>query len=176
MKSEAPIFETIEAGQYYADFADIKEFTSEFGRTFRWFFNVYVDGKVISMSDLSSAEFTPKAKARGWVQTMLGREVEPGEIVDYDTLFGTRVLLVVAINDAGYNRIELMTKPTDQPIAQQVVEAQAAPAGGPEGQPILIAGDQKVATSGPAAGQVPPEPPPPPPPEQPFVNPDEAPF
>jgi hypothetical protein len=82
----------------------------------KWTFEVY-DGSPegIVMTAASSTALGPKAKARPWVEALLGRRLEPGEEIDTDTL-APRDCQVVVKNDpdAGFARITDVLPPRPQ--------------------------------------------------------------
>lgn len=72
-----------------------------------WKFHVYDSKEGQEMTAASSTAFGPKAKARQWVEGLLGRKLDPGEELDTDTLC-PRDCQVVVKNDpeTGFARIQ----------------------------------------------------------------------
>lgn len=73
---------------------------------FKWTFHVYDSEEGQEMSAASSTAFGPKAKARQWIEGMLGRKLDAGEEIDTDAL-APKDCQVVVKNDAesGFARI-----------------------------------------------------------------------
>ena len=61
----------------------------------KWTFSVYDGAEEKEMTAVSSCALGPKAKARGWVEALVGRRLEPGEEIDTDTLSPKDCLLVI---------------------------------------------------------------------------------
>lgn len=72
----------------------------------KWTFHVYDSEEGQEMTAASSTAFGPKAKARGWVEALLARQLTPGEEIDTDTI-APRDGQVVVKNDpeSGFARI-----------------------------------------------------------------------
>jgi len=73
------------------------------------------------MSVPSSYNFTPKSKARGWVESLLGRKLEIDEEIDTDTLCPTDCQVTVKNDPAsGFARIvDVMGKRRARPQQRQ---------------------------------------------------------
>jgi hypothetical protein len=52
----------------------------------KWTFSVFDGAEEKEMTAASSCALGPKAKARGWIEALVGRRLEPGEEIDTDTL------------------------------------------------------------------------------------------
>jgi hypothetical protein len=82
----------------------------------KWIFHVYISEDGTELSAASSMAFGPKAKARGWMEALLGRKLAPGEEIDTETIC-PRDCQVVIKNDAtsGFARIEDVMAPRRRP-------------------------------------------------------------
>lgn len=60
-----------------------------------WTFEIATKTGSVTVKATSSTSFGVKAKARVWVEALLGRALEVGESVDTDDLLGQRCLVVV---------------------------------------------------------------------------------
>lgn len=93
---------------------------------FKWQFQVYDSEEGQEMSAASSMAFSPKAKARKWVEALLGKKLEPGQEIDTDTLCPKDCQVVVKNDpDSGFARIQDVlgqrrTRPTKTPTTDGV--------------------------------------------------------
>jgi hypothetical protein len=94
----------------------IEESGGKFGAQRKWTFLVEHDGKIDSLSGLSSTNTSPGSKSYQWLSALLGKEPQVGE--RYEDPTGTRVLLQLKKNDKGYMKIEAVL-PFEEP--QQVL-------------------------------------------------------
>ncbi|MDW8059231.1 MAG: hypothetical protein RMK01_04075 [Thermomicrobium sp.] len=70
------------------------------GRTFLvWSFEVRARAGTTTVKATSSASFGPRAKARGWLEALLRRPLQPGETIDTEDLLGLPCLLVVGTRE-----------------------------------------------------------------------------
>ena len=71
-----------------------------------WTFHLYDTEEGQELTAASSTNFSPKAKARMWMEAMLGKKFEPGEDVDTDSLCPKDCQCVVKNDpDTGFARI-----------------------------------------------------------------------
>lgn len=74
---------------------------------FKWLFHVYDSDEGQEMSAASSMAFSPKAKARKWIEAVLGKKLEPGQEIDTDTLCPKDCQVVIKNDaDSGFARIQ----------------------------------------------------------------------
>jgi hypothetical protein len=91
---EAPL----EPGEYPATLRAIEERANEQGGYLIWKFAVQTpQGQDVEVGVLSSMKCTPKAKARGFIEALLGRPMKPGEEFAPAILYGKPCRLVVSI-------------------------------------------------------------------------------
>jgi hypothetical protein len=109
--SQAPL----PAGVYPATLATIEERETMYGPGLRWCFRIEADGRELSIGALTSAKFSPTAKARQFAEVMLGRALASGEGIDLDSLYGRacRVVVTVAerVDHSTVNNIETVLPP-----------------------------------------------------------------
>jgi hypothetical protein len=85
----APDYTPVPSGVYRARFEGTEERDSERGGYVRWGWRIVEDEFADRMVfGNTSTNFGPKAKARGWLEAMLDRPIDPGEEVDPDDLTG----------------------------------------------------------------------------------------
>jgi hypothetical protein len=104
MKFVATGYEVVPPETYPARFVGVEQAHSEQSSRYylRWEWDVTTsEGDLLTVSDLSSLKFGPKAKARAWVEGMLGRSMETGEEIDLDDLVDTPCRLVVGVKKGG---------------------------------------------------------------------------
>ena len=74
---------------------------------FKWLFHVYDSEEGQEMTAASSTNFGPKAKARKWIEGLLGKKLEPGEIFDTESICPRDCQVVIKNDpDSGFARIE----------------------------------------------------------------------
>jgi hypothetical protein len=123
-------FEVVQPGSYRAQIGEITEIETSYGNSYRWdFWPIIEDGSQQKVTDLSTTSFTTRSKAYKWTAAALNRQPAAGENIDFGTLAGKWVQIVVSINENGYNKVE-MVSPDTQP-APAAVPAQAPPAAAP---------------------------------------------
>lgn len=93
----------INDGTYPAVVEAIEAGTGSFGPQRKWSFLVEHDGKIDSISAITSANLGPRSKAYGFLSGILGRQPKAGEAIDDPT--GTRVLVTVEHNEKGFPTI-----------------------------------------------------------------------
>jgi hypothetical protein len=71
----------------------------------KWTFHVYDSEEGVELTAGSSQRFGPKAKARLWVEALLGRKLDEGEEVEMATLAPRDCQTVVKRDDKGFARI-----------------------------------------------------------------------
>jgi hypothetical protein len=109
MKFVANGYEIVPPRTYPARFLAVEQGYSEQrgGHFLRWKWQATTpEGELVTVSDLSSLKFGPKAKARAWVEGMLGRSLAIGEEIEPDDLVDTPCRLVVGVKkgDDGIER------------------------------------------------------------------------
>jgi hypothetical protein len=94
----------------------------------KWTFSVYDGAEEKEMTAASSTALGPKSKARGWVEALLGRRLEPNEQVDTDQLCPKDCLLVVKNDvDTGFAKVIDVLPPRPR---RQATKAVSQPTGG----------------------------------------------
>ena len=81
-------FTQLEEGTYEARLNRVELITTEFGKSLRWIFDVYVDEDeedTVEVSGVSSIKFTDKSKAYRWF-TALGGKVRDGKVYIEDVI------------------------------------------------------------------------------------------
>ena len=106
---------SIKAGTYDARLKAIEGFKATFEGEerdlIRWTFEVAVDEGVEELDGVTSMATGGKSKMRGWVTSLLGRQPEAGEKLGKLGLVGKVCMVVVALNDAGYPKIDAVLPP-----------------------------------------------------------------
>jgi hypothetical protein len=110
VRLRAEDYEVLPAGIYAVRLVAVEARESDGGVYLRWLFEVEdAEFGGATLSAVSSARLTPKAKARQWAEVFLGRKLERGEEIDFDELIGRRALASVIAterNGATYNTVE----------------------------------------------------------------------
>jgi hypothetical protein len=92
----AETYEPLPPGQYPGQLLDIESRESANGQYRRWGWEIlegpYAGRKVYANT---STNFGPQAKARQWVENILGRELEAGEHIGIEELVGDKHHLMV---------------------------------------------------------------------------------
>jgi hypothetical protein len=115
---------TIEPGTYAATFAGAEERASDSFGTF-WLWRFTVDD--VEVAGISSPKLTKTAKARAWAEALVGRPLEPGEVVDFETLTGRPCTVVVEHNGAGFPKVvDVRPAPRPEPIDETLAFAEVA--------------------------------------------------
>lgn len=99
------IVPVIPAGIYPATFEGIEQGHNDNGTYWLWRFKARNGNEDVEITATSSPRITPRTKAAKWLLGM-GTAVEVGKDIDFGSLVGTPVQLVIIINDAGYSRID----------------------------------------------------------------------
>lgn len=99
------IVPVIPAGVYPALFQSIEEATNDNGSFWLWRFLARNGDEDVEVTATTSPRITPRTKAAKWLAGM-GQVIETGVDVDFDSLLGMPVQLVIIINEAGYSRID----------------------------------------------------------------------
>ena len=94
----------IEDGRYSAVLESVEAGTGSFGPQRKWSFLVEHDGKIDSISVITSGNLGPRSKAYLFLSGLLGRAPKAGESIDDPT--GTRCLVDVTHNEKGFPTIE----------------------------------------------------------------------
>lgn len=82
---------TVETGSYDAELIRIEEINTQFGKNWRWVFQVSDPEKgEVEISGMTSRNFSQNSKAGGWVMIMLGNK-KPGTQFDLEQLIGCYV-------------------------------------------------------------------------------------
>jgi hypothetical protein len=104
-------------GLYRASLDMIEDKDGEHGTYLVWTFVVeQPDGRTVDVTALSSAKFSPKAKARQWVEALLRRTLHAGEEVDTDLLIGRECQILVdlqPLDDGGSRNVVDRLLPLD---------------------------------------------------------------
>jgi hypothetical protein len=89
-------YQPLPPGLYIGELLDVESRESDNGEYRRWSWEI-VEGPHIGQKVYanSSTNFGPQAKARQWVENILGRELEAGERIDIDDLVGGKHHLMV---------------------------------------------------------------------------------
>jgi hypothetical protein len=89
-------YDALPPGLYVGELVDIESKTSANGEYRRWSWQIaegaYAGRKVYANT---STNFGPQAKARQWVENVLGRELETGEPVGIEDLVGEKHHLMI---------------------------------------------------------------------------------
>lgn len=100
MTFEIPQTVEIDDGVYPAVLENVETAEGNFGQYRKWSFLVDHDGKVDSLSALTSANTGPKSKSYAWLTVLFGKAPQAGEKLESPT--GTRVLVTITHNDKGF--------------------------------------------------------------------------
>lgn len=93
---ESAGFVDLEEGTYEAKLDRVELITTEYGKSLRWIFDVYVDEddvEAVEVSGMSSIKFTDKSKAYKWFSA-LGGKVKDGKI-RLDDIIGNECLVEI---------------------------------------------------------------------------------
>lgn len=104
MPFEIPSHTTIEPGTYKAQLERVDTDEGSFGTYRKWYWLVEADGKLESLSALTSAHTGPRSRSYQWLTALLGRAPQAGEKLEDPT--GKTVLVTVGKNDKGFNTVE----------------------------------------------------------------------
>ena len=74
----------------------------------------------------SSMNFSPKAKTRLWVESILDRRFEIGETFDYEKFCPKDCQVTVRKNENGFCRIEAITGVPKRPVGRVAASPPAA--------------------------------------------------
>jgi hypothetical protein len=101
----------LDPGVYPAQLVGIEERSSDHGGYLLWHFSILdQDDPDLTVNAISSAKFSPQAKARKYAEALLNRPIKPGEELKAAQLYGEYCQLVVSVNtlDDGstVNRVE----------------------------------------------------------------------
>jgi hypothetical protein len=96
---------------------------------FKWTLHVYNDTEGVEMTATSSMRFSPKSKARVWVESVLDRRFETGEDFDYEAFCPRDCQVVVKKNENGFCRIEAIMGVPKRPTGR----VGGSPSVGPSG-------------------------------------------
>jgi hypothetical protein len=100
---EIPTTVEIADGTYPAVVESIESGTGSFGPQRKWSFLVEHDGKIDSISAITSGNTGPRSKAYAFLSGLLGRAPLAGEKIDDPT--GTRCLVTITHNEKGFPTI-----------------------------------------------------------------------
>jgi hypothetical protein len=98
----------------------------------KWTFQVYSSDEGVELTAGSSVRFGPKAKARLWVEALLGRKLDTDETIDTDKLAPRDCEVVVRRDEKNFARIsEVLPVRRRRPATTNTprVAATAAPDG-----------------------------------------------
>ena len=99
------IVPVLPAGIFPATFEGIEEANNDQGTYWLWRFIARNGDEDVEITATSSPRITPRTKAAKWLAGM-GVAIEVGQDIDFGSIAGIPVQLVVIINEAGYSRIE----------------------------------------------------------------------
>jgi hypothetical protein len=99
------IIPVIPAGIYPATFEGISAAHNDTGAYWLWKFIARNGDEDVEVTATSSPRITPRTKAAKWLAGM-GVAIDVGTDIDFGSLQGMPVQLVIIINEAGYSRIE----------------------------------------------------------------------
>lgn len=99
------IVPVLPAGIFPATFEGIEEANNDQGMYWLWRFIARNGDEDVEITATSSPRITPRTKAAKWLAGM-GVVIEVGTDIDFGSIAGIPVQLVVIINEAGYSRIE----------------------------------------------------------------------
>ena len=114
---EIPTTVEIADGTYTAVVEAIEPIQTSFGASRKWSFLVEHDGKVDSISTITSNNTGPKSKAYAFLQGIHGRPLRAGEKIADPT--GTRVLVTIGHNEKGFPTVTAVARHEDP---QQTIE------------------------------------------------------
>lgn len=99
------IVPVLPAGIYPATFEGIEQANNDTGMYWLWRFIARNGDEDVEITATSSPRITPRTKASKWLAGM-GVAIEVGHDIDFGSLVGMPVQLVIVINETGYSRIE----------------------------------------------------------------------
>ena len=118
---KAPDYTPVPSGIYPGRFEGTEERESERGGYVRWGWRI-VEGKLAGRMVFgnTSMNFGPQAKARKWLESMLDRQIEPGEDVDPEDQIGKTYTIRVenTVPDSQgrvYDNVADVLGPVDDP-------------------------------------------------------------
>ena len=99
---------SLEPDTYEASLREVEDREGGFDGTgyFRWQFSVKHDGGEVVVGQNTSKKFSPKSRAYGLTEGILGRPPAKGEVIDFDAMKGTPCRLLIGLDDEGYNVVE----------------------------------------------------------------------
>lgn len=108
MPFDIPNTVDIPEGSYTATLERVEEAEGNFGKYRKWHFLIDVNGKLESLSSLTSANTGPKSKSYIWLTALMGGVApQAGQTIEDPT--GSRVIVRIAKNDKGFsNVVELL--------------------------------------------------------------------
>jgi len=116
------IVPVLPAGIYPATFEGISLATNDSGTYWLWTFIARNGDEDVEITATSSPRITPRTKASKWLAGM-GVAIEVGQDIDFGSLQGLPVQLVIIINETGYSRIESVLP---YPVAKAQSKAKTA--------------------------------------------------
>lgn len=99
------IVPVLPAGIFPATFEGIENAHNDQGTFWLWRFKARNGDEDVEITATSSPRITARTKAAKWLAGM-GAQVVVGHDVDFGSLMGMPVQLVIIINEAGYSRID----------------------------------------------------------------------
>ena len=104
MPFEIPVSVEIDDGTYPATLESVEPYEHpQYGLGRKWAWLIEHDGKLDSLTSITSGNTGPKSKAYAWLTALLGRAPKAGEKIEDPT--GTRVLLQITHNDKGFPQV-----------------------------------------------------------------------
>jgi hypothetical protein len=100
--------EPLPTGEYRVELTAIELSTGQFGDQLKWTFRVLDKGRhLVAYSSISDS---PDSKCMRWAGALMGRAVQLGEQVDFESLVGKTAIAVVVKqrreNGQEFNRVE----------------------------------------------------------------------
>ena len=116
------IVPVLPAGIYPATFEGIESANNDQGVYWLWRFIARNGDEDVEITATSSPRITPRTKASKWLAGM-GVAIEVGTDIDFGSLTGMPVQLVIIINETGYSRIEsVLPYPTGKAGAKKAAD------------------------------------------------------
>lgn len=104
MTFQIPVTVEIADGTYPGTLESVTPYTHpQYGDGRQWGWLIEHDGKIDSLTSITSNNVGPKSKAYKWLTALLGRAPKAGEAIEAPT--GTRALLQITHNDKGFPQV-----------------------------------------------------------------------
>lgn len=102
---QIPTTVEIADGRYPAVSEAVEAGTGSFGPQRKWSFLVEHDGKIDSISTITSANLGPRSKAYQFLTGILGKAPKAGDAIEEGQVIGVRVLVDIEHNEKGFPTI-----------------------------------------------------------------------